>query len=623
MRNILIIILLFLFSVPVDAQQNNQQQQPSKSQLASRYYRDKEYEKARDLYLELYEQNNVSHYFNYYINCLVNLREYDQAVKDLKKELRKTNNVNLEITLGYVYKEKGDIKKSDETYNDIINGLRPNRGTIISVGNSFFNRREFEYAEKTYLRGRELMPDEEFHNNLASIYGYQRNYDKMMNEYLMLIKKDENQINRVQARIKSLLRYDFDNSLRETLKSEIIKAIQSNPEVTAYNRMLIWFFTIEENYEQALRNAIALDRRTKSEAANILNFARGAAQNKLYEVALEGLGYLKNRTPKPDVINEVELAIVHTKYLQYTNTPPASREGGEELAASFENVLDIMGYTQQSVEIIRTYAHFLAFYLNDAQKAYQVLEKGMSNGRLNNTSRSELQTEMADIYVYDGKLWEATLLYARIIEANKGNSLADDVMLKRARLSFYIGDIEWAKAQLDVLKASTSKFIANDAMELSLLITSNYEMDTIAEPVQMYARAELAIYRNNDDKALATFDSIVSKFSNHSLNDRILMRKAEISEKNFNFEKSAELYQQVTDQYAYSTLADDAVYKLALIYEEELGETKKAENLYKKILLEYPNSIFVTDARSRYRSMTGEPTEQEMTPYEMPEFSVE
>jgi tetratricopeptide (TPR) repeat protein len=623
MRNILIIILLLLFTVPVAAQQNNQQQLLSKSQLASRYYRDKEYEKARDLYLELYKQNNVSHYFNYYINCLVNLKEYDQAVKDLKKELRKTNNVNLEITLGYVYKEKGDIEKSDETYNDIINDLRPNRGTIISVGNSFFNRREFEYAEKTYLKGRELMPDEEFHNNLASIYGYQRNYDKMMNEYLVLIKKDESQINRVQARIKSLLRYDFDNSLRETLKSEIIKAIQSNPDVTAYNRMLIWFFTIEENYEQALRNAIALDRRTKSEAGNILNFARGAAQNNLYEVALNGLDYLKTRTPKPDVINEVELAIVHTRYLQYINTPPASREGGEALAASFENVLEIMGYTQQSVEIIRTYAHFLAFYLDDTRKAYQVLEKGLSNGRLNNTSRSELQTEMADIYVYDGKLWEATLLYARIIEANKGNSLADDVMLKRARLSFYIGDIEWAKAQLDVLKASTSKFIANDAMDLSLLITSNYEMDTIAEPVQMYARAELAIYRNNDEKALATFDSIVNKFPNHSLNDRILMRKAEISAKNFNFARSAELYQDVIDKYAYSTLADDATYKLARLYEDKLNETKKAENLYKKILLEYPNSIFVADARNRYRSMAGEPGEQEMTPYEMPEFSVE
>ncbi|HKK80817.1 MAG TPA: tetratricopeptide repeat protein [Prolixibacteraceae bacterium] len=623
MKNILIIILLFVFTIPVTAQQNNEQQQLSKSQLASRYYRDKEYEKARDLYLELYEQNNVSHYFNYYINCLVNLEEYDEAIKDLEKELRKTNNVNLEITLGYVYKEMGNIEKSDETYTDIINDLKPNRGTIISVGNSFFNRREFEYAEKTYLKGREIMPGEDFHNNLASVYGYQRNYDKMMNEYLSLIQKDEKQINRAQARIKSLLRYDFDNSLRETLKSEIIKAIQANPDITAYNRMLIWFFTIEENYEQALRNAIALDRRTKSEAGNILNFARGAAQNQLYDVALEGLDYLKQRTPQPNLINEVELAIVHTRYLKYINTPPSERGNEQELTSNFESALEIMGYTQQSVELIKTYAHFLAFYLDNSEKAYKVLDKGLSNGRLNNTSRSVLQTEMADIYVYDAKLWEATLLYARIIEANKGNSLADDVMLKRARLSFYIGDIEWAKAQLDVLKASTSKFIANDAMDLSLLITSNYEMDTIAEPVQMYARAELAIYRNNDEKALVTFDSIPELFPNHSLNDRILMRKAEISEKNFNFEKSAELYQQVTNKYAYSTLADDAVYKLARLYEDKLNEKKKAGNLYKKILLEYPNSIFVADARSRYRSMTGEPEEQEMTPYETPEFSVE
>ncbi|MDA3816540.1 MAG: tetratricopeptide repeat protein [Prolixibacteraceae bacterium] len=623
MRNILIVIFLFLFTVPVQAQQKNDEQQLSKSQLASRYYRDKEYEKARDLYLDLYENSSVNHYFNYYINCLVYLKNFDQAVKDLKKQIRKTNDVNLEITLGYVYKEMGNIEKSEETYNNVIDGLKPHRGTIINVGNSFFNRREFEFAEKTYLRGRELMPDEEFHNNLASVYGYQRNYDKMMNEYLALIQKDENQINRVQARIKSLLRYDFDSSLRETLKSEIIKSIQANPDVTAYNRMLIWFFTIEENYEQALRNAIALDRRTKSEGSNILNFARGAAQNQLYGVALEGLDYLKNRTPQPDVINEVKLEIVHTLYLRYINTPPGERTQGQELAERFENVLEIMGYSQQSVDIISTYAHFLAFYLDEAEKAYEVLEKGLSNGRLNNTSRSVLQTDMADINVYDGKLWEATLLYARIIEANKGNALADNVMLKRARLSFYIGDIEWAKAQLDVLKASTSKFTANNAMELSLLITSNYEMDTIAEPVQMYARAELAIYRNNDEKALATFDSIVEKFANHSLNDRILMRKAEISEKNFNFEKSAELYQQVADQYAYSTLADDAIYKLALIYEVKLNEAKKAETLYKKILLEYPNSIFVADARSRYRSMTGEPEEQEMTPYEMPEFSVE
>ncbi|MDA3879071.1 MAG: tetratricopeptide repeat protein [Prolixibacteraceae bacterium] len=618
MRNILIFILLITLSVPLSAQQ-----QLSKSQLASKYYRDKEYDKARDLYLDLYETTRVNHYFNYYVNCLVNLKEFEQAEKDLKKQIRQTNDVNLEITLGYVYKEMGDNPKAEKTYNKIIDNLKPNKGTITNVGNSFFNRREFEYAEKTYLRGQQLMPAEDFHSNLASVYAFQRNYDKMMDEYLSLLLKNENQTTSVQARLRSLLRYDFDNSLRETLKREIIKAIQAEPSIVAYNRMLIWFFTIEENYEQALLNAIALDRRTKEEASNILNFSRSAARNSLYEVALNGLNYLENRTPQPKVINEVKLEIVRTGYLRYINTPPFERQNGSELTSQFEEIIGMMGYSQQTVELIRVYAHFLAFYMDDTQKAYNVLEKGLASPGLNNNSRSVLQTEMGDIYVYDNKLWEATLLYARIIEANKGNSLADEVMLKRAHLSFYIGDIEWAKAQLDVLKASTSKFIANDAMDLSLLITSNYEMDTISEPVQMYARAELAVYRNNDQTALLILDSLANEYPHHSLNERILMKRADISQKNFNFEQTADYYRQITEEYSYSTMADDAMYKLARLYEEKMDKREEAGELYRRIMIEYPGSIHVVNSRNRYREITGKPQEQEMTPYEMPDFVVE
>ncbi|MBN1769371.1 MAG: tetratricopeptide repeat protein [Prolixibacteraceae bacterium] len=623
MRNILIFILLIALSTPVAAQQNQAQQQLSKSQLASKYYRDKEFDKARDLYLELYESTKVISYFNYYITCLVNLKEFEQAEKQLTKVLRKTNDVNLEITLGYVYSEMGDFQKSEKTYQKVIDNMKPNRATIISIGNSFYNRREFEFAEKTYIRGQELMPDENFHSNLASVYAYQRNYDKMMAEYLTLLRRDETQTSRIQSQLRSLLRYDFDNSLSETLKREIIKSIQAAPDVTAFNRMLIWFFTIEENYEQALLNAIALDRRTNQEENNILNFSRSAARNGLYEIALNGLEYLENRTPQPKIINDVKLEIVNTAYLQYINTPPDERTNGEELLSQFDGILAMLGYSQQTVGFIRTYAHFLAFHMNKPQKAQDVLEKGLSSAGMNNTSRSVLQTEMADIYVYVNKLWEATLLYARIIEANKGNTLADEVMLKRARLSFYIGDIEWAKAQLDVLKASTSKFIANDAMDLSLLITSNYEMDTITEPVQMFARAELAEYRNNDEAALRTLDSLTKQYPNHSLNDRILMKKAEISCKKFDFEQCANYYQQVFDKHAYSTLADDAMYKMARLYEEKMMKKEQATELYRRIMIEYPGSIYVADSRTRYREHTGKAQEQEMTPYEMHDFIVE
>lgn len=102
-----------------------------------------------------------------------------------------------------------------------------------------------------------------------------------------------------------------------------------------------------------------------------------------------------------------------------------------------------------------------------------------------------LKTEMADIYIYAGDPWEATLLYSQVIESNKNNLLGDEVKLKKAMLGYYMGNFGWAKAQLDVLKASTSKFTANDAMELSMLIGNNLNLDTTAAPLQMFARADL------------------------------------------------------------------------------------------------------------------------------------
>nr|HPR61053.1 hypothetical protein [Prolixibacteraceae bacterium] len=494
-KTIVIYFLLIITVLTVSAQlQPTQQAKPeqSKTQLASMYYRDKQWEKARDLYLELYETNNMSHYFDYYIECLVNLKEFDQAVQSIRKQLRRTPNVNLQITLGYVYKEMGNIEKSNDTYNEIIDNLKgTSKAVVINVGNSFFNRREFEYAQKTYLKGREVLPGEMFRNNLASVYAYLRDYEKMMAEYLELLREDDKQVDYVQARISSLLRYDFDNSLRNTVKRDVIKAMQLYPNIIAFNRLLIWMFSIEKNYEQALNNAIALDRRTKTEETNIVDFARSAAQNKMFDIALSGLQYIENRKPEPTNITVVKLEIVNVEYQKFMSLPVRQRTNGILLKQKFGALLDELGYSRETLGLIRSYAHLLSFYLNDPVQANAVLEKGLVVRGLNNFERSLLRVEQADIMVYENKLWEATLLYAQIIEANRENELGDEVKLKRAKLSFYIGDIEWARGQFDALKASTSKLIANDAMDFSLLISANYDLDTIAEPVQMFARADL------------------------------------------------------------------------------------------------------------------------------------
>jgi tetratricopeptide (TPR) repeat protein len=533
--------------------------------------------------------------------------------------------VHLEITLGYVYKEKGDYKMADETYNQIIENLRgSSKAVVINVGNLFFNRREFEFAEKTYFKGREVLPGEMFHNNLASIYAYSRNYEKMMVEYLALVIEDEEEVPRVQARISSLLHYDFDNSLKKTVKRDVIRALQAKPDVIPYTRLLIWILVIEKNYDQALNNAIALDRRTKTEENSIVEFARSAAQIEQFEIALRGLNYLTTRKPVPTNLNLVKQEIVIVEYMRFMSLPPKQRTNGQQIAQKFENLLIEIGYTKETVTLIKNYAHMLSFYLNNTKAAYAVLDKGLSITGLSNIERSILRIEMADINVFENKLWEATLLYAQIVDVNKDNALGDEVKLKRAKLSFYIGDVEWARAQLDNLKASTSKLIANDAMELSLLITANYDLDTIAEPMQKFARADLLLFQNNDSLAMLTLDSISKKYPYHTLNEHIMMRKAGISKMRNEYTEATTYYETIMQKHPWSTVADDALYNLALLYENKLNKPEKAQELYKQMMLNYPGSIYVADSRFRYRVLRGdEIVMPEASPYEINDFNIE
>jgi tetratricopeptide (TPR) repeat protein len=253
--------------------------------------------------------------------------------------------------------------------------------------------------------------------------------------------------------------------------------------------------------------------------------------------------------------------------------------------------------------LISDYAHLLAFYLDDTEKAISVLEKGLEIPRLKPEESGMLKTEMADIYVFAGDPWEATLLYSQVIDANKNNSLGDEVKLKKARLGYYMGNFSWAKAQLDVLKASTSKLTANDAMELSMLIGNNLNLDTTAVPLQMFARSDLSFFRNKESEALATLDSIAEIYPYHSLAENILFRKAKIEIDRNNFETAAEYLQEITDNFSYGLLADDALFMLAELYNYHLDEKEKAKELYRMMLTRHPGSVFTDESREKFREL--------------------
>jgi tetratricopeptide (TPR) repeat protein len=214
--------------------------------------------------------------------------------------------------------------------------------------------------------------------------------------------------------------------------------------------------------------------------------------------------------------------------------------------------------------------------------------------------------ELGDIYVFEDLVWDASLLFSQVILDFKDDPLGHEAKYRNARISYYTGDFSWAQTQLDALKASTSKLISNDAINLSLLITDNFNLDTIVEPMEMYARADLLIMQRKYGEAVSTLDTLLGVWPGHALEDEILMLKGDLALQNGDIENALSFYQEVADLHFDDITGDDALFNLAVIYDQKLNDLVKAEELYEKLIFEYSGSLHVIEARKRFRELKGD-----------------
>lgn len=598
-------IILFFFTVSGITAQVQQNQIQTQSNLAFQYYNARDFERAEPLLYQVYELTKNTTYFKYYLDCLIQLEKYDEAVQKIQSELKKQKPERPEFYVhwGYILKTQKKVDESTQKYDRALELLIPNRNEYAMLSNAFLQWQEYEYAKQTYLKGEKIMGAGVFDYELARVYSYLRDYDKMMEKYLDMVKQDERQLPRVQSGLSASMRLDIDDEMLDTFREQVLKRIQANPEIIGYNRLLIWFFLQENKFSSALRQSIALDKRTGQEDAQIVQLGYMALNNKKYDDAQKAFEYLMGKGKASPFYAQSFALKIHSSYLKFTDESTGSKEEGEKIVAQFKEGLEFLGIHSATLNLVQENAHLLAFYLDKTDEAIELLKRALETPNLKPEEWGRLKTEMADIYIYDDDPWEATLIYSQVIDANKTNSLGDDVKLKKAKLGYYLGNFSWAKAQLDVLKASTSKLTANDAMELSLLIGNNLNLDTTDIPLTMFARADLLFFQNRNTEAMVVLDGLAEMYPHHSLVDDILFRKAKIEIEQQDYAMAAEHLEQIINEFSYDLLGDDAHFMLAELYNYNLGQQEKAKDLYKTILTRYPGSVFIEESREKYRQL--------------------
>ncbi len=601
--------LLLLCGGTAAAQQGNEQ-------MASYYYQNHEYDKAIELYEPLYDRTQNNYYYQMLYACYCETEQYKEAEKLVEKRMRRQpRDLTLYVDLGLLHQKRGEKKKAEKQFASAIDKLGHDSKQTTDLATAFENCGRSDYAIRTYQKSRELMDNELIYvMELASLYCKSGEYDKMTAEYFNLLDKSPGNIGSIQIALQRALNETSSPDLANGLRKTLISRIRQHPDDKSYLDMMIWFLLQQKDFDFALTQAKAVDARFPDQGSQyVYRVAMIAANNESYGIALQAYKHLIAKGKEHPLYFDSRVGYLAAKYASINKSHAIAPKEQAELEAEYENALNELGKTPKTIQLMRDYSHLLAYgdagRSNDnsrLQKAADLLYDIIDMPRLPNNTASEVKLELGDLLLFSGEIWDASLLYSQVEKANRNDVVGAMAKFKNAKLSYYNNDFQWAKTQLDVLRASTSKLIANDAMQLSLLISDNMEEDSTYETLGYYAAADLMLYRGKLDSAWNLYNDITVRNLSHSLFDEVLMQKARIRMKQARYAEADSLLQRIVDHYAEDILADDALFMLAELNEQQLGNKTRARECYEKLILDYPASLYADRARQRYNTMKKE-----------------
>tara|TARA_B100000902_G_scaffold395993_2_gene455816 strand:- start:9329 stop:11116 length:1788 start_codon:yes stop_codon:yes gene_type:complete len=573
--------------------------QTDKSQLAYQFFQESEYEKAVEIYKSITIGNKIIDYYEYYLQCLIRINNFVEAEKIAKRMVFYSDYLKYNVDLYLIYTKLGDRKNSDKILKDIKRKLEKNPNQVINICNLFIKYSFYQEALDIYMLIEKLFADRNYSYYIqkAQIYQYLGMDELMLNEYFKYLEKNPSQ----KQYIKNILRRYLENNGLENqknynnVKESLLIFSQQETDSYLFSELLIWFFMQHNEFQLAFLQAKALDKRFSEDGERLYNMAETFLDNSYFDLAIKCYDYI------------IEKGRNTYYYIDAQVNRLYSLEKKEEIDLSsidesYIKIIDELGKNYRTVILLNNYAYFKAFYMNDLLSSIDILEETMDLNRIDPFDLADCMLVYADVMLLSGNIWTSLLYYSKIEKNHRESPIGHEAKLRKAKISYYQGDFDWAQTQLDILKSSTSKLISNDAMALSLLITDNLNLDTTKIPMEMYARADLLFYQNRFDESIKILDSIIEIYSGHSLMDEIIYRKFEIYKSKKDMDSGIKMLKFIVEDYSYDILLDDALFNLAQIYQKS-GDIENSLFYYEKILFECSGSIYTSESRKQYRNL--------------------
>ncbi|MFT4642314.1 MAG: tetratricopeptide (TPR) repeat protein [Candidatus Azotimanducaceae bacterium] len=584
------IIFFFLFLLPMISLAQEQQ-------LAYDYFRKGEYEKAASVYEKLYVENKFNaHYLSKLIDCYQQLEEFTKAKESIENHLEEfPSQVHFYVEIGYNYELQYLQSEADSYYKKALSTLDVKTNYGYSIGKAFQENHLLDYALEAYKKTMIQNPKANYNIQVASIYGEKGEINNMFDTYLSMVDVDKKYTNTIMRYIGKYITDDSQNEYNTVFKRLVLKRLQSNQK-NSWNELLSWLFMQQKDYDKAYIQEKALHKRSLESLEGIVRLGEIAFDNKEYETTEKCFDYVLENTVDVVEIMDAKLYKLHINI--------ETSEDFGFVNSQFQALFNEYGKSTSTLDIQIAYADFLTFKYNQPDQAIKVL-KGALKLRSNNFQKGAIKIKLGEVLVFNNRFNEALIYFSQVQASLKNHILAQKARFKVAQTSYYKGDFDWAETQLKVLKGSTSQLIANDALDLSLIINDNIVQDSLRLALKTYAQADLLAYQHKNQQAVDSLNTILTQHKGHAIEDEALFKQAKVFEEMKLYEKAESNYLKIIKINAEDILVDDAYYNLGEINSQQ-NNIEKAKEYYQKIIFDFPSSIHLVDARKKYRKLRGD-----------------
>ncbi|MBL7800479.1 MAG: tetratricopeptide repeat protein [Chitinophagales bacterium] len=577
--------------------------------LAKSYFENAEYDKAAYLYVQLWENNNqAQQFYAPLLKCYLQQKKWDDAEKLVRKQSKKfSENFLYQIDLGAVLRLKGDEGAAQKQFEKVIKELRPNENELRQTAGYFGEVGELDFEIATFNKAQKMFGGKiDFSTDLASTYLQKNDYKTAAAYYLEYIDRHPYDAQPVKNTIQTARGGD---KLMSEMETQLYTKIQKQPDKEDYIELLTWIYIQNKDFEGALLQMKAIDKRKSGDGYRVLEIAHIAQTEGFYDDAISGYEYVVAKEPRTSLYFQARTDVLNCRKEKIAKKINYTDADLQALKADYESFIAENGKNARTAQSIKELADLYGFYIHDINAAVATSEELIDLPGIPQSLKNQAKLSLGDFYLISGDVWESSLVYSQVDKEEKDSPLGEEARFKNAKLSYYKGEFEWAQEQLNILKASTSQLISNDAINLSVFIIDNLGMDTISVPMELFSQADLLMFQNKDGEADKVLDSIVFTYPGHELFDDIEYAKAQIYCRKRQFEKAIPLLENIVKNYGKDLKGDDALFLLADITEREMNNKEKAKELFKQLIVDYQSSLLVVEARKRYRVLRGDKLE--------------